>query len=158
VVENEPIALLHNPQSADSELQYIDKYGKPFYAAGPGSDVDFPVITGLMEITDTQLRQAAQKQVLIFLGRISRNHPYLPAQSVSEIHVNKAGEMIVYLTEHPFPIFFGGGNITSKYRKLIEVLKALYAKQNGRESISNIRYIQMDYLDNQVLVAESESG
>ncbi len=158
IVENVPVALLHNPLSVESQLHYIDRNGVPFLAAEPGSDIDFPVITGLLDIDDLQRRKTALNEVLIFLKRIGRNHPYLPAQSVSEIHLNPEGEMVIYLTEYPFPIFFGEGDTKRKYSKLIQVLKALYVKQNGRESISNIKYIQMDYLNNKVLVAESGSG
>lgn len=158
VVENIPVALLHNSDSEMSQLHYVDSDGKPFLAASPGADIDFPVITGLMEISNTQLRERALEEVMIFLKRIGKNHPYLPAQSVSEVHLNKRGQLVVYLTEYPFPIFFGEGDTKSKYSKLIQVLKALYVKQEGRESISNIKYIQMDYLNNKVLVAESGSS
>lgn len=160
VVENVPVALLHNPLSEKSQLHYVDKNGQPFLPAHPGSDVDFPVITGLMEIGDQQLRKTALNEVMIFLKTIgrNRNHPYLPAQSISEIHLNEQGQMVVYLTEYPFPIFFGDGDTKKKYSKLIHVLKALYVKQKGKESISNIEYIQMDYLNNQVRIAESGSG
>lgn len=158
IVENVPVALLHNPLTEEKQLHYVDKKGVPFMAASPGSDIDFPVITGLLDIEDLQLRKTALNEVLIFLKRIGRNHPYLPAQSVSEIHLNLKGEMVVYLTEYPFPIFFGEGDTKRKYSNLIRVLKALYVKQNGRESISKIKYIQMDYLNNKVLVAESGSG
>jgi hypothetical protein len=37
---------------------------------------------------------------------------------------------------------------------LVQVLKALYKKQKGKESISQVEYIQMDYLDDKVLVAQ----
>jgi cell division protein FtsQ len=158
IVENVPVALLHDPRAKDSELYYLDKKGNPFLAVGPASDIDFPVVTGLQDVEDPQLREAAMKEVQIFLKWIGRDHPYLPSQSVSEIHITPRAEMVVYLTEHPFPIFFGTGDTRSKYSRLVQVLKALYVKYKGTESISNIQFIQMDYLNNKVRVAESGSG
>lgn len=38
------------------------------------------------------------------------------------------------------------------------VLKALYKNQSGKGTISQIEYIQMDYLADKVLVARTESG
>ena len=62
--------------------------------------------------------------------------------------------MVVYLVEYPFPIFFGTSNTSKKYYRLVQVLKTLY-KQKGKGSISQIEYIQMDYLQDKVLVAQS---
>jgi cell division septal protein FtsQ len=158
IVENIPVALLHSKNQGGAQLQYIDGQGMPFLQVRPGGDIDFPVITGLTEIDEPIVREKALAEVLVFLKSVSGNNPYLPVQSVSEIHVNRDGEMVVYLVEYPFPIFFGNSNIRRKYSRLVQVLKALYKKQNGKESISQIEYIQMDYLNDKVLVAQSESG
>lgn len=155
VVENIPVALLHDSSGGKMQLYYVDKWGVPFLLVEPGSDIDFPVITGLNEIKNIQKRERALTEALVFLKKIGRNHPHLPAHSVSEIHLSQAGELVVYLVEYPFPIYFGNGNTKKKYLRLVEVLKTLYKKQKGRDSISNIRYIQMDYLNDKVLVAES---
>jgi len=124
----------------------------------PGADVDFPVVTGLAEIGDQGLKSKALAEVLTFLDKVRSNDPHLPAQSVSELHITKAGEMVVFLVEYPFPIFFGNGNTKQKYSRLIQVLRALYKKQNSKELLSQIEYIQMDYLNDKVLVVESGSG
>jgi POTRA domain, FtsQ-type/Cell division protein FtsQ len=158
IEENAPIALLHFPNGEGSQLQYVDGKGNAFSSVQPGADVDLPVVTGLMEVADQQLKEKALAEILIFLGKLRGNDPHLPAQSVSELHVTKAGEMVVYLVEYPFPIFFGNGNTKQKYSRLIQVLRALYKKQNGKELLSQIEYIQMDYLNDKVLVVESGSG
>jgi cell division protein FtsQ len=158
IVENVPVALLHAKNVSGTQLQYIDNKGVPFLQVKPGADLDFPVITGLTEIDDSRLREAALAEALVFLKNVNGNNPYLPAHSVSEIHLNRGGELVVYLVEYPFPIFFGASNTSNKYSRLVQVLKALYKKQNGRGTISQIEYIQMDYLDDKVLVAQSESG
>jgi cell division protein FtsQ len=158
IVENVPVALLHNKSLQGAQLQYIDKKGVPFLQVKPGADIDYPVVTGLTEIADSLTREKALAEVLVLLKNINNNNPYLPAQSVSEVHLNKDGEMVVYLVENPFPIFFGKSDIGRKYSRLVQVLKVLYKKQNGKGSISQIRYIQMDYLQDKVLVAQSESS
>jgi len=152
-----PVALLHSTASEPDQLYYIDKNGTAFTSVGVGENIDFPVITGLMEIEDRDARKKAFAEVLLFLKKVGRNDPHLPVQSVSEVHVNMGGELVVYLVEYPFPIFFGNGNTWQKYRKLIRVLQALYKKQRGEEIISSVEYIRMDYLDDKVLVAQSGS-
>ncbi len=157
VEENIPIALLHSENKGGDQLQYIDKKGVPIFHVSLGADIDFPVITGLTEIEQPAVKKKALAEVLVFLKDVNGNDPNLPAQSVSEIHVNRDGEIVVYLVEYPFPIFFGKSNTSKKYSRLVQVLKALYKKENGKkESISQIEYIQMDYLNDKVLVAQNE--
>jgi hypothetical protein len=66
--------------------------------------------------------------------------------------------MVLYLVEYPFPIFFGNGNSEKKYSRLIQVLRVLYKKPNGKELLAQIAYIQMDYLNDKVLVVERTAG
>ncbi|MGW8194085.1 MAG: cell division protein FtsQ/DivIB [Desulforhopalus sp.] len=158
ISENKPVALLYMQQQGKAALHYIDQEGVPFLEVSPGGYIDFPVITGISEIRDSDVQNAAFAEVLIFLKKLRRNDPYLPAQSVSEIHLTADGEMVVYLVEYPFPIFFGNGNTKRKYARLIEVLKELYKKEKGKELISSVEYIQMEYFDDKVLVAQGGSG
>jgi len=158
IEENAPVALLHSPGGEGTQLQYLDDNGMAFSSVNLGADIDFPVVTGLTEITDQQLKAKVLTEILIFLRKVRSNDPHLPAQSVSELHVTKSGAMVVYLVEYPFPIFFGNGNTKQKYSRLIQVLRALYKKQNGKELLSHIEYIEMDYLNDKVLVVESGSG
>lgn len=158
IVENRPLALLHINTAKGTELQYIDKNGRSFLSLIPGGKVDYPVVTGLSELNDKAMKSAALKEVLIFLNKAKRNDPHLPVQSLSEVHVTKEGDLVVYLVEYPFPIFFGNGNTKRKYGRLVEVLKALYKKEKGKDLISEVEYIQMDYLQDKVLVAQSGQG
>lgn len=158
VEESAPVAILHSPNENGGQLHYLNGDGIAFSEVQPGADVDFPVITGLAEVGDQQLKSRALAEVLTFLDKVRSNDPHLPAQSVSELHITKAGEMVVFLVEYPFPIFFGNGNTKQKYSRLIQVLRALYKKQNSKELLSQIEYIQMDYLNDKVLVVESGSG
>lgn len=158
IVEHVPVALLHRKKPNGAQLHYIDKKGLPFLQVGPGDDIDFPVITGLNEVDDPKLREGALAEVMMFLKRVKGNNPHLPAQSVSEIHVNREGGIVVYLVENPFPIYLGRSNVRKKYSRLVQVLKTIYKKQKGTATISQIEYIQMDYLADKVLVVQHESG
>jgi len=159
VKEDVPVALLHIKGAREAaQLYYIDRKGKVFLPVELGGDIDFPVITGWSDIKNAEIREQALSEVLIFLRKLRVNNPHLPTQSVSEIHVNQSGEMVVYLVEYPFPIFFGNGNTKTKYARLVQVLKALYKKKRGKELISRVEYIQMNYLNDKVLVAQSGSG
>jgi len=155
IKEHVPVALLHSTTAGTDQLYYIDKKGFSFTPVSIGANVDFPVITGITDIQDHDLRQNAFGEALLFLKKVSRNDPYLPTQSVSEVHVTLDGELVVYLVEHPFPIYFGSGNTKQKYSRLLKVLQALYKKKSGREIISSVEYIRMDYFDDKVLVAQS---
>jgi len=158
VMEYVPLALLHSPAEEGGQLYYVDKKGAPFMSVPVGANLDFPVITGLTEVTEEDLKGKALAEILLFLKKVKINDPHLPAQSVSEVHVNRDGELVVYLVEYPFPIFFGNGNTKQKYQKLIRVLQALYKKESGEEIISSVEYIRMDYFNDKVLVAQSGSG
>jgi cell division protein FtsQ len=159
VVENHPVALLHTGDGeSDGDLVYLDARGTPFLSLTPGAESDFPVITGLMAIVDPDRRRLALTEALQFLRRAQSNNPHLPAQAVSELHFAADGGMVLYLVDYPFPIFFGNGGAAQKYFRLVEVLKALYKKQDGRELISRVQYIDMEYMQDKVLVAQSDSG
>lgn len=158
VAENIPLALMQIKTAKGTELHYIDKRGNSFLSLNPGGKVDFPIVTGLSEIDDLAVHDVALAEVLIFLNKARRNDPHLPVQSLSEVHVTKEGALVVYLVEYPFPIFFGNGNTKQKYGRLVEVLKALYKKEKGKVLISEVEYIQMDYLQDKVLVAQSGQG
>lgn len=158
VVEHRPIAMINRSTTADPRLYYVDKTGTAFLEVTPGQDVDYPVITGLDRFTAEDERKAIFNDIYTFLRLAGRNNPNLPAQSVSEIHVKEAGEMVVYLVDHTFPIFLGKGRIAEKYSRLVKVLDALYKEKKKGMLISGVEYIRMDYLNDKVLVAQSESG
>ncbi|WP_176761301.1 cell division protein FtsQ/DivIB [Desulforhopalus singaporensis] len=157
VQENIPLALIHGSAKTGAEFYYMDKNGVSFLPVTPGGNIDFPVVTGLAELPEGSVRQKAFAEVLLFLKKVRGNDPHLPLQSLSEVHVTPEGEMVVYLVDYTFPIFFGNGNTGQKYARLVQVLKALYKKGKGSNLISEIEYIQMDYLQDKVLVAQTGS-
>ena len=158
VTEHRPVALVNMTGAAAPELHYINRNGEIFLSVGPEEDVDYPVITGLYDVAKEQDRLEIFKDILEFLGQASRNNPNLPEQSVSEVHINRRGEMIVYLVDHPFPIFFGKGQTAAKFYRLLHVMESLYREKESETQLSGVAYIRMDYFNDKVLVAQSGSG
>jgi cell division protein FtsQ len=158
LVEHVPEALILQGDPGKGQLYYMDAKGVPFIPAKPGQDLDFPVITGAGDIQDPGRRKEMIGDAVRFLKLVKTNNPNLPAQSVSEIHLDKTEGMVVYLVEYPFPIFFGKGDVGKKYKQLHEVLGVLYKQKKEGMLISQVEYIRMDYLTNKVLVAQSGSG
>ena len=158
VEEHRPVALLNRESGGRPQLYYVDADGEPFLAVTPGQDVDYPVITGMDRLAEARTRMAVFKEVREFLRYTGYNNPNLPAQSVSELHITSTGEMVVYLVQHPFPIFFGRGQTREKCRRLVRVLGVLYREGKNDSLLSRVEYIRMDYLSDKVLVAQDESG
>lgn len=158
VTEHVPLALIGDESGKRGGLSYIDQLGKIFMAVSPGQDIDFPVITGLEKIQEEKQRQEVLNDIFEFLRQTDKNNPNLPTQAVSEVHVNSGGELVIFLVEYPFPIFFGKGRAETKYNRLVKVLEVLYKKHENKMQISQVEYIRMDYLNDKVLVAQSGSG
>lgn len=150
--EYRPQALV--VQEGNGEFEYLDRKGNIFATVGLGQEMDFPVITGLDRFgTDTEKKELLGTAIS-FLKLSGRNNPNLPTQNVSEIHFSSEGELILYLVEYPFPIYFGKGEIKRKYNQLRKVLEVLYRKKKGSAIIDNVAYIRMDYMKDKVLVAQ----
>ncbi len=158
VHEYQPHALITVDRGNESVMHYLDRNGEPFIRAKTGMDLDYPVITGLeMERDEAQLSEKL-KQPLYFLNLVGANNPNLPAQSVSEIHVDEEEGLVVYLVEYPFPIFLGRDDIRKKYVRLRSILEVLYKPRMMGMDITRVAYIRMNYLKDKAIVGYSESG
>lgn len=157
VKEHSIKALLVMGPSNEERFYYINRLGEPIAPVQVGQDIDYPVITGSYMLPGKE-KDVLSQDAMEFLGLIARNDPNLPAQSVSEIHLDKTHGMVVHLVEFPFPIYFGKGEVKSKYKKLLKLLAVLYKKQKGNVDIGEVKYIRMDYLEQKVLVAKTGAG
>jgi cell division septal protein FtsQ len=157
VEEYEPYALIAVGDSAAAALYYLDRHGNRFIKTDYGMDLDYPVITGLEHETDPVRMAQHLRAPLDLLKLVGSNNPNLPIQSISEVHVGDEDGMILYLVEHPFPIFFGDGEIRQKYYRLRKVLEMLYKPKKTGMDIGGVAYIKMDYLQDKVIVGYSES-
>ena len=158
VAEHRPLAMI-NIEGEQQGLYYLDYQGTVFVPVDPLQDIDYPVVTGLAlpdgksASPGFQLGEDAQsKEVYDFLDVAARGNPILPLQSISEIHVRPEKGIIVYLVEHPFPIYIGYGNVEKRYYQLVKLLERFYRKK----TIEGIKEIRMDYHDGRILVARSE--
>ena len=89
VVEHVPEALIVQGDPGKGQLYYMDAKGVAFVPAKSGQDLDFPVITGAGDIQDPGRRKGMIADALHFLKLAKTNNPNLPAQSISEIHLDK---------------------------------------------------------------------
>ena len=103
-------------------------------------------------------RKAMIRESLALLKLVKQNNPNFPVQNLSEIHLDREIGMTLYLVDYPFPIYFGKGEVRTKYSRLKRVLEVLYKETEQGMTIADVIYIRMDYLENKVLVAHSGSG
>lgn len=152
--EKTPVALLNR----ETGLFYLDKRGEIIAAAGPLQELDFPVITGLesfsFNTTSSGRVPGPLRDAFELLKLANRNNPILPEQNISEIHVAENGELILYLLEGSFPIYLGSdGKISTRYYRLVKVLKDLYKTRE----FSEVSFIRLDYQKDTILVGKLES-
>jgi hypothetical protein len=162
VHEHRPLAMINiegGHEGGQQGLYYLDHQGIIFAPVESLQDIDYPVITGFVppegseKIPGLDLRgDAMTEDVSEFLHVAARGNPILPLQSISEIHVNREKGIIVYLVEHPFPIYIGYGNVEKRYYQLVKLLEWFYRKKR----IEGIEEIRMDYHEGRILVARSE--
>lgn len=159
-------ALIAQDISGAKQFFYLDKSGVAFAPVEPGQDMDFPVITGLDAKGDDGRgrsdaadgdRKALIRESLALLKLVKQNNPNLPVQNLSEIHLDPDTGMTIYLVDYPFPIYFGKGDVRTKYSRLKRVLEVLYKDTGQGTTIADVVYVRMDYQENKVLVAHSGS-
>lgn len=156
VQEYRPQAML--VQDSGKQFSYVNSTGVVFAEVAVGRELDFPVITGFDSFATEDERTEMLAAANLFLRLAERNNPNLPAQNISEIHFTEKGELVLYLVEHPFPIYFGKDQIKRKYSQLRRVLEVLYRKRKGGANIEEVAYIRMDYQKDKVLVARNQKG
>lgn len=149
-----------------NRLYYLDRKGVAFAPAGPGDDMDFPIISwaegsdGVLDmrhpvkVSHPQKGTEPVEEALLFLRYAGRGRTILPKQSISEIHLDRDGKITLFLVDRPFPIYLGKGRIGMKYSRLAKVLSALYKK----EQIMGTSYIRVDYDNNAVLAVRANAG
>jgi cell division protein FtsQ len=167
-------ALIAQEISGAKQFYYLDKNGVAFAPVEPGQDMDLPIITGLDAKGDGGReqpnaagakdggsgdgdRKAMIRESLALLKLVKQNNPNLPVQNLSEIHLDQDTGMTIYLVDYPFPIYFGKGDVRTKYSRLKRVLEVLYKDTGQGTTIADVVYIRMDYQENKVLVAHSGS-
>jgi len=152
--EKNPVALLNR----ETGLFYLDNRGGIIAAVNPSQELDFPVITGLEKFHFNSVPSGNIPEpfpdIYELLKLANRNNPILPEQNISEIHIAENEELVLYLLDRPFPIYMGrDGEISTRYNRLVKVLKDLYKTQE----FSEVSYIRLDYEKDKILVGKLES-
>lgn len=154
IIENKPLAIAYNAND-EGEIKYLNYKGEMFASPSELDDLDYPVVTGLEMLSEETLRVKAIKDTMDFLNKAAKNNPNLPLHEISEVHIDPKGELTIYLVDYSFPIYVGNRDINKAYVYLVRVLKDMYGQGSRGKPLSEIAYIQLDYINDQVLVVEN---
>lgn len=139
-VRQEPWAI-----AAMGDLYYVNRSGEIFVEAEREKNLDFPVITGLREepeIRGEQLMWATH--VLKILEGERRPWSF---RDISEVHVKRNGEMLLYFNSLPVPIQVIGSEMGQRMGDLKRVVEHL--NETGR--IPMVRKINLNYREGAVV-------
>jgi cell division protein FtsQ len=140
VQKEEPIALV-----LLDRMYLMDTEGVLFKYVEDDDQIDFPIITGLSggdTIHSAHLERAAS-----FLRTYSSMNAALPAQKLSEVHVEKDGSLSVYLSTLPFKVAFGRNDFARKIGSLKDIVTHLKIT----DRLYQARLIDLDYRDRGVV-------
>lgn len=158
VRERQPLALVNLEREGRRQLYYLDRKGEVFAPTTPSRDLDFPVVTGKVATTEGRTLMVADdslaKLALDFLSLAAEGNQILPSQGVSEIHLSPEKGLVVYLVDHPFPIYMGKEKVRTRFNLLVRVLAQLYRQDKVKE----VAEIRMDYAEDKILVANIGTG
>lgn len=152
VRERQPLALVNLERQGRRQLYYLDSKGEVFAPTTPSRDLDFPVLTGqVVSAQDGTMRIAEDSLAALaleFLNLAAQGNQILPSQGISEVHVSPEKGIVVYLIDHPFPIFMGRDKVRTRFKLLVRVLAQLYQQDKVKE----VAEIRMDYAEDKILV------
>ncbi len=156
VSEYQPFALVNVEEGKARHLYYLSPSGHFIAEAEQGQELDYPVITGVRAGRDVQAGRFVPGGMAELAGQLltiaARGSTVLPIQSISEVHVDEVRGIILYLVDHPFPVYFGADRLYTKYSRLVRVLDQLYLKK----LVDAVKEIRMDYIDDKVLVTGAQ--
>lgn len=158
VNEYKPFALVNLERDGKRQLYYMDNKGVVFAPSSAERDLDYPVVNGSLLANDLDGNRFRKDSLgglaLEFLKLTARGNQILPTQAVSEISVDTENGLVVYLVDHPFPIYMGKENLKTQFYRLIKVLARLYQD----DKIKGVAEIRMDYAENKILVARVDDA
>lgn len=115
VEERTPKAIV-----ALGRLYYVDADGVVFKEVGAGETVNFPLLTGLRPEQLAKANPALRGKIqdAVRLGDLMAKD----ARTLSEIHFDESGRLVVYTTAFPVALKMGWGEWDSKLKRLDRVL------------------------------------
>lgn len=139
-VKQEPWAI-----AAMGDLYYVNRSGEIFVEAGRGEKLDFPIITGLREEAEIRAEQMMwATHVLKVLETERRPWSF---SDISEVHVERNGEMLLYFDSLPVPIQVMG----SEMERRMGDLKRLVEHLNETGRIPMVKKINLNYREGAVV-------
>jgi len=115
VEERAPKAIV-----ALGQLYYVDTDGVIFKEVGAGENVNFPLLTGLRpeQLARTNPTLRGKIQDAVRLGDLMAKD----SRTLSEIHFDESGRLVVYTTAFPVALKMGWGDWDAKLKRLDRVL------------------------------------
>lgn len=131
--------------AAMGELYYVNRSGEIFVEVERGKKLDFPVITGLREEAEIQGEQLLwATHVLKVLESERRPWSY---RDISEVHVKRHGEMLLYFNSLPVPVQVMASEMGRRMGDLKRVVEHL--NETGR--IPMVKKINLNYREGAVV-------
>ena len=102
------------------QLYYVDADGVIFKEVGAGENVNFPLLTGLRpeQLARTNPTLRGKIQDAVRLGDLMAKD----SRTLSEIHFDESGRLVVYTTAFPVALKMGWGDWDAKLKRLDRVL------------------------------------
>jgi len=151
--EYKPFALINLERDGIRQLYYMNSNGVVFAPSTAERDLDYPVVNGAGLAEDLQGSRFHENSLgamaLDFLKLTARGNQILPTQAVSEINADSENGLVVYLVDHPFPIYMGKDKVRLRFERLVRILAKLYRE----DRIKEVGEIRMDYAEDKILVA-----
>jgi cell division protein FtsQ len=145
VVERMPVAVLPGVK-----LLAIDGEGTVLPYTASAFTFDLPVITGSLSGDNVkpgqQFSSAPVREALSVLA-VAREIGEDVYRRISELHVRKDGEMILFTSDSGVPVLFGRGNALEKLIKLDGFWKEIVSRRGARD----LAYVDVRFTD-QVVV------
>ena len=143
IVEREPVALL-----SDCRLQYVDADCVLLNRLSTGVKFDLPLISGIPGLDTAKPGNAIESGELeqaLDLIRAGQSVGFL--RSISEINMNKGGEIVLYSTESGIPILIGRGDAERK----LTTLQTFWKNFVKEDVVHQLQYVDLRFND-QVVV------
>jgi cell division protein FtsQ len=134
VEKEEPKAIV-----AMDKLYYVNASSKVFKPLDPGDEMDLPVITGVSG-KDEDRQKLLSMGIEVLKALENQKEPW-SVRNVSEVHVRKDGDAILYFSHFPGSVKIRGGDLAARLDDLKKVVEHLSVA--GR--IHMVRTINLNY-------------
>jgi len=124
---------------AMDKLYYVNPSSKVFKALDPGDETDFPVITGVSGKEEDKRKLLSQ--AIDVLKALEKQKEPWSSKNLSEVHVRKDGEAILYFSHFPGSVRIRGSDLAARLDDLKKVVEHL----NSAGRIHMVRTINLNY-------------